>query len=372
MKYKLKHKQGRKIQIQWEGSDKWLSTGCNTLTEAREWAEKQTGQEKRIKFSEYAENFFMRTDVNSIRMRNEMNGATIREGTYIRSQYDLNLYLMPFYGNMAIEDITPRIIDEWKATMKSPAKDRKALASTTINTSLSVLSVILNSAVYDEIIKANPVKAVRYLKRDMKEKEIWSDEELEKLFPKDKESLIKIWNYYPMAVLCMIMNETGFRPSEVLALQKSCFYPQLNGIHTVGTIERYSHVYINKIKTSDSGKRYKVSILSDELTSALEGYIQSLPRGQEFLFLRPNGEYYSSNNLNYYIKRACENAGVTVHGAYTFRHNFMTRISASYDDSTVMELMGHTTWEACYDHRTPETIIRKAKAMIDNQINLKH
>ena len=372
MKYKLKHKQGRKIQIQWEGTDKWLSTGCNTLTEAREWAEKQNCTVKRIKFGEYTEDFFMRTDIGSIRMRNQMNGSDVRETSYRSFQGYLDLYLIPFFKNIPIEDITPRMIDELKMTLKKPTKNRKALSSATINTAISVLSIVLNSAVYDEIIRANPVRAVRRLKKDNIEKQIWTDDELKKLFPKDKEELIKVWKKYNMAVCCMVLYETGFRPSEALALQKSCFYPKLNGIHTVGVIDSASRTYIGKIKTFDKGKKYKVSILSDELTRTLNEFIQTLPQEQEFLFLKPNGDFVTYDDLYYYIKCACNRAGVTVHGGYTFRHNFMTRISASYDDSTVMELMGHTTWEACYDHRTPETIIRKAKAMIDNQISLKH
>lgn len=365
MKYKLKRKQGRKIQIQWEGSDKWLSTGCDTLTEAREWAERQSGQVKRVKFGEYADGFFERTDADSIMMRNKMNGSDIRESSYHFFQKILNLYLMPFFKNMAIEDITPRVIDEWKMSLKIKTKNNTTKSNSTINSALSVLSVILNSAVYDEIIKANPVKVVKYLKLETKEKPIWTDDEIQKLFPSDKESLIKIWRDYNFAVCCMVLYETGFRPSEALALQKSCFYPELNGIHTSGTIDVFTHSYIGKIKTSNKGKKYKVSIISDKLTAILKEYIEKLPQEQEFLFLRKNGDFITSVGLNHAVRQACEQAKVTVHGPYTFRHNFMTRISANLDDATVMELMGHTTWEACYDHRTPETIIRKAKAMID-------
>lgn len=365
MKYKLKHKQGRKIQIQWEGSDRWLSTGCDTLTEAREWAERQTGQVKRIKFGEYTEDFFTKTDVGSLRMRNKMNGVDVRENSYINFQNSLDLYLMPFFKNIAIEDISPRMIDEWKMSLKKQTNTRKPLANSTINGSLSVLSIVLNSAVYDEIIKANPVKAVRYLKKEDKEKPIWTEEELLKLFPEDTNKLLEIWEHHTFAVCCMVLYETGFRPSEVLALKRECFYPNLNGIYTIGSIESVTGKYINKIKTYDKGKKYKVSIISDKLTSTLMEYIKTLPQEQDFLFLRRNGDFITSTYLYYYIKCACQRAGVTVHGSYTFRHNFMTRISADLDDNTVMELMGHTTWEACYDHRTPETIIRKAKAMID-------
>lgn len=365
MKYKLKHKQGRKVQIQWEGSEKWLSTGCNTLTEAREWAEQQNGKVKRIKFGEYAKDFFLRTDVDSIRMRNKMNGVDVRESSYTVFQEFLELYLIPFFKNIPIEDITPRMIDEWKISMKKPTKERKALANTTISTGLSILSIVLNSAVYDEIIKANPVRAVRRLRKESKEKPIWTDEELQKLFPKDKDKLIEIWEFYNYAVCCLVLYETGFRPSEALALQRSCFYPKLNGIHTMGTIESRTKSYVGKIKTHDKGKKYKVSIISDELTEILKEYIATLPPEQEFLFLCRNGDFLTPPILNYYITKACKRAGITVHRSYTFRHNFMTRILASLDENTVMELMGHTTWEACYDHRTPETIIKKAKAMID-------
>lgn len=374
-KYKLRKVADRPcIQIQWEGTSKWLSTGCKTMADAREWADSQTGDgTKKIKFDSYAKCFFTDTSKTSKQIRDLMDNRAARQGTYMCNQVLTDCCIIPFFKGIDIKTITPKLIDEWKMWLRFEAKTffGKNYSVGTINRALSMLSMILDSAVYDEIISANPAKSVKRLGGSSKPKPIWKEEDIVKLFPSDENEFRKIWskkesdNGYVYGMICLTLFYTGLRPSECFALKRSNIYADMNAIHTSEVIDWYTMQPYNAIKTSNKGKKYKVCIVPEEFMKRLVRYIDSLPKEQEYLFLKKNGEYINARNIFYPIKVACNRVGIESHGAYTFRHNFITKSLSEYDRKTVMEMAGHTTYEACYDHRTPRQIIEELKAMMD-------
>lgn len=368
-RYKLRRVADRPcIQVQWDGSGRWVSTGCRTMEDAKEWAESMAGAGRKVTFGSYAEDFFMKEGVGSKRMRDEMDNKSIRLGTYYGNQHDLDNYVVPFFRNIDIREITPKLIDEWKMWLRF--KYRKSnggrLASVTINKAIYRLSTVMDSAVYDEIIQYNPVKAVAKLgTSDTKPKPIWTEDELARLFPEDEGELAAIWSDVTYMMLCMTIYNTGFRPGEVCALKRSNIYRELNGIHTSEVIDWHTRTPYNAIKTSKKGKKYKVSIVSDRFMERLCDYMDSLPPEQEYLFLKPNGDYITSETIWLRLKQVCTRAGIPFHGPYTFRHNFITRKFNEFDEKTVFEMAGHTIYEACYDHRTPEMIIENLRGMME-------
>lgn len=338
------------------------------MEDAEEWAESMVGAGKKVTFGSYAEDFFMKDGVGSKRMRDEMNNRRIRSGTYANQQVLLDNYVMPFFKGYDIRTITPKVVDEWKMWLRFRFHNKRGgnLASSTINLSMSILSMVMDQAVYDEIIATNPVKAVSKLgTSDLKPKPIWTEDELALLFPEDDSELHAIWKDAIYMMLCMTIYNTGFRPGEACALKKGNVYRELNGIHTSEVIDMYTRKPYGAIKTTNKGKKYKVSIVSDRFMKRLCDYMDSLPSEQEYLFLRPNGDHVSSRDIVSRVKVSCQRAGIPYHGPYTFRHNFITRKLNEFDEKTVLEMAGHTIYEACYDHRTPEMIIENLRGMME-------
>ncbi len=378
IRYKLRKVADRPcIQVKWEGSDKWVSTGCRTREEAREWADSQVGATtKKVLFKDYAQDFFMRTDKDSKQMRDEMDNRKAREGTYYVNQNDMDNHLMPFFRDMPLASITPKVIDEWKMWMRFDAKKKKGIgkySSSTINRALSRLSMILDSAVYDGLVQANCAKAVKRLGGSSNPKPIWTEDDLAKLFPEDDDELMAVWRNRTYAILCYVLFNTGFRPSEGCALKRSNLFEDKCGIHTAEVIDWYTKQPVGEIKTARKGKKYKVSIItSRKFWDRLNRYIATLPSEQEYLFLKRNGDFVSSANIRSYLDGACRRAGVESHGSYTFRHNFITKMMDELGDEATKELAGHTTYEVCYDHRTPEMVINSAKRMVDRARMLNH
>lgn len=368
MKYKLKERKGRNVQIMWEGTDKWLSTGCSTRFEAKQWADEQakTKKEKGITFGEYSRNFFMRKDKGSYRSIDILNGRQLTEKSYLTFQSELNCYLLGYFNKVEIIKITPVMIDDWKAWIKKRKSNTgKPYANSTINKGLGTLKRILDKAVYDGIIQYNPVNAVKKMRPEAHEKQIYTQEELYLLFNGTLEDISKRFESRTFAMIFYVLYKTGLRPNEAVALQRKNHFYDISGLFATDVIDVVTKQPRKGTKTSQKGKKYRVSVLDKETNEMLKEYIDSLPPKQEFLFLYPNGGHINTANVTYFLKKACKNIGIPYKSPYALRHNFMTRVSANYNDDTVKELMGWTGWQSCYDHRTPETIIKKAKAMIE-------
>lgn len=88
------------------------------------------------------------------------------------------------------------------------------------------------------------------------------------------------------------------------------------------------------------------------------------------MFFSINGDFISSSTSNKHFKITLIKNGIKVNGRtqYSIRHNFMTDISGTINQKDVEELMGHTGWEACYDHRTPETIVKQMRDAVASNI----
>lgn len=352
----------------WEGTDKWISTGCTTKSEAKLWADQQSGgkEKKGITFGQYAKDFFMQAGIGSYRSINTLNGRELTERTYCVYQSELDCYLMEYFEKIELSKITPIMIDDWKAWLKKKKTMFKTrYTNSTINKGLITLKIVLDKAVYDSLIQSNPARAVKKMRKENKEKNIFTQEELELLFGGTLDDISKRFESRTFAMIFYLLYKTGLRPNEALALKKENHFYDMSGLFATDVIDSISRQPRRGTKTFNKGKKYRVSLLDNETNEMLKEYISTLPTKQDYLFLYPNGDFMTSYNIYYHLKIACKNVNVPFKSPYALRHNFMTNISARYNDDTVKELMGWTGWQSCYDHRTPETIIKKAQAMIE-------
>ncbi len=130
---------------------------------------------KAVKFQELAEEWF-----------EEYARLNLRSTTYERMK-QLTHRVYPAIGHLRIDKITPR---QLQAFINSLAKDGanektgKPLAPKTIKHHLSLISDVFTYSVKMEIVPDNPCSKVTIPKGEVKEKQIYSQEELELLLNK--------------------------------------------------------------------------------------------------------------------------------------------------------------------------------------------
>ena len=356
----------------------WQSTGTKNIEEVESAVSRilcNIGKQTitGMKFSDFAKDFFNRDDEKSIRKRYERMEKNKSNEWFVARTGFLNNYLIPFFGNMQMSNITDVMIGDWYMGLIS-IRDDKPLSSGTKLMILDCLSIIMKEAKRKKLIDTNPCDSVERIAQTSQEKQPFSVDEIRRLFPNDRMKLLFIWEDFMWALYYSIMVDTGFRASEISGLKVSDIRDD-GGLYTEYSV--YNRTLRDRIKTSDKGKNYKVGTLSDYTMELLRDYKTMYGlKGDSFLFkARDNGFIYCgiSNNK---LDRACTNAGVDRNNRtqHCFRHSFDTYMLKRCDGNIlnqddVRELMAHTGYRPEYDHRTSDDIIdriMKVKPIIDS------
>ena len=356
--YKVTHRNGRNIQIMWKGTDKWVSTGCSSEAEFIIWIEQHTDK-KDVTLAKYAKDFFMRTDAHSQRADDEVRGRIKLEETYESQDSMTNQFIIPFFGNMKINQITTKMIDKWYLSLRT--KNNKQPCSIYRNYALTTLSTILDRAVYDEIIEVNPAKGVsRVVSRTTKKKPL-TKENLATLFSNIAEDRIKVWGSPFHAGFFSVFYDTGFRPCEILALEWDNVDLIKRTVYTDCIVDTKQKKIEHRIKTVNTGKTYKVGMIS-ELTASI---LSSLPRTDKYVFYKKDNRLETAVTTNYKFRQVVKKwCGRTDVSQYSLRHAFMTNLIGKVPRNVIMELMGHVKYESCYDDRDKDRVVSDMIKMI--------
>lgn len=110
-------------------------------------------------FEPYAEKFFERKSRKGW-----------KEGTIRNNRTLLNRHLLPFFGDMKIDEITLDVVQTF-FNLKMDDPDPRGKSQSNLNKMQLLLGQVLNEAVEDEIIKKNPAKSSRLVVEGIPEKE---------------------------------------------------------------------------------------------------------------------------------------------------------------------------------------------------------
>lgn len=304
---------------------------------------------KAVKFEELCEEWF-----------EEYARLNLRSTTYERLK-QLKHRIYPAIGHLRIDKITPR---QLQAFVNSLAKDganektRKPLAPKTIRHNLSLISDVFSYAVKMGIVPDNPCSKVTIPKGEVKEKQIYSQEEMAMLLGKLADEPLKYQVFF------YLMAYSGFRRGEMLGLewkdidfetgvihiQRTSNYTKARGIYTDTTKTESSVRYV-KIPSEivDILKQYKVE------QDAEREKLGSKWHDTDRLFVKFDGQPMNPQTPYGWLKEFCEKNGLPFYGIHQFRHlHTSLLIGAGIDPTTVSGLLGHsqvtTTVNLQYGH----------------------
>lgn len=225
--------------------------------------------------------------------------------------YRLRASMGPFFDNFALGEITPHMIEQYKAH-----RLESGVSKSTVNREITLLKKMFNLAIDWQLASNNPVVKVKLFSEKGTQKErILSESEEQRLLSKCPDFL--------RPIVFMALN-TGMRRGEILNLKWS----------QVDLEKRQIRVLQTK-----SGLMRMIPI-----NEPLQGVLSLLraKNGQnELVFPNPmTGKPYVE--LKKSFKQACSNAGVQELRFHDLRHTFATRlIEAGVDIITVRDLLGH-------------------------------
>lgn len=370
--FRLIRRKGRNIQVQFKGSDSWISTGYSDELNATFWARCQLRERKSkdITFGEFSEGFYTRTDERSYRAKNERKNRRYNEYYYYTMDGRLRNYILPTFSNVYLRNIDHIMIDEWFISMRRAASG-KQMASNSKNKVLMCMSYIMKEAVNLGLIESNPCEKVDKISEESNPRQPFTEEEMAIMFPEFDNTAIWVWGGLMWASYFLIMKCTGFRPGEIAGLTRSNYYPELKGIYTSQSVNSFTKEVVKRIKTTDKGMKSKIGLLSDQCCRILDKHIARMPKDQEYLFMIDGG-YLSVFTSNKHFNSFATKAGIDLKGRtqYCLRHTFQTMIAGEVEKSQIEELMGHTKYRQGYDHRDGKRRLEQLQGLRDRLSNI--
>lgn len=368
--WRLIARKGRAVQVIFDYMPgKPVSTGCDNKRDADEWAARRYARDSggsfqgtQLTLAEFAKDFFKPSDPQRFRKRQEARGYYFDDFYYTKRQGYLDNYILPAHGKCRLDSISDVMIEDFILYLKkfNPGKNEDPeLANDTKNKILSAYSDVMKEAKRQGYIKTNPCETVDRMANVGGGREPFTEEEMSRMFPEDRQQLMFIWQTLQWALYFMMIRDTGWRPGQVSGITHLNYYPEFHGIYTTGSVDSVTHKFKNSIKTTKKGQKDCIGFLSDQTVALLEEYMQYHPYDQ-YLF-KLNGEFIIPATANKHLKSSLKRAGIARAGRtqYCFRHSFQDQFIGRMPELARLILMGHTRTRKEYTHLDAEDRMRR-------------
>ena len=314
-----------------------------------------------VKFEELAEKWFV--DYARPNLRNYTYDGMTR----------VTKRVYPALGHMKVDKITSRHIQQFITDLAVNGKslrDGKPLARKTIVHHLCFISDVMTYAVKMGMISENPCSSVSIPKGTKKEKEIYTLDEVKKLFELSENAPMKYRTFFVLSVY------SGFRRAEMLGLEwKDIDFE--NNIISVRRTSNYTKAdgyYTDTTKTKTSQRSMKLPVqvmdLLKKWKSEQEKQAELMGNkwvGTDRLFTKDNGEPMFTGMPYKWLERLCEKHNLPFYGIHSLRHFYAsTLINANVDVATVSSALGHSaigTTANIYLHAFQEANARAGEAI---------
>ena len=297
----------------------------------------------------------------------------ISEKTYNSYLTALN-HLINFFGDIKVSDMKTRMINDYIATKSSE------ISTSTLDQHLTVLGIIIKSALRDDILNKDIMMGIEKPKKKKKEAYIYSEEEVGMLVKTARENASKELNLKIQLIL-----KLGLRNSEVLGLCWDAidFKNQLIHIHKITTRIKEKNEFdkvVSKVVLEDRTKTKtsnRVLRLSNQLTEELKEYkkyqLANNICDNQLLFhknSKPISEETFSNDFKKFLKKY-NLPETTVHGLRHFYGSLLIKNGRPITE--VSKNMGHSSpaiTTSIYAHELEDVTKKSAELMDDLYANI--
>ncbi len=290
-----------------------------------------------MKFEELAEKWF-----------EEYARLNLRNTTYERMK-QVTKRVYPAIGYMKVNKITSRHIQQFVNDLVFNGKNMqtgKPLARKTVIHHLSFISDVFSYAVKMSMVPDNPCSRVSIPKGERKEKEIYSIEDIERLFELlEEDAPLK----YRVCIILAVYS--GFRRGEIMGLEWKDvdFNDNIISVRRTSNYTKANGYYTDTTKTRKSQRSLKfpemVMNLLKELKADQERQAKLMGSkwiDSDRLFIKDNGEPLFCGMPYLWLERFCKKHKIPFYGLHSIRHFFASSlIHANVDIAAVSSALGH-------------------------------
>jgi integrase len=260
-------------------------------------------------------------------LRYTEHDRAIKPSTLTDYRSIISAHLLPAFGAMRLEEITPEKIERWRACVASA--NGSALSNRTKNKLLVLLHGVFRRAQKVYGLPRNPVSEVeRHPQRSSDDIEVFSIEEV--------HALVRAAASEQDAAIYLTAAFTGLRRGELVALR-------WRDVDFAASAIRVRASYAGgALTTPKSGHVRSVPMAADVAeTLARLGQRQRWISQDDLVFPGELGGYLDASALRRRYDRALRRAALRPLRFHDLRHTFGTRMIARADIRRVQEWMGH-------------------------------
>ncbi len=229
--------------------------------------------------------------------------------------------LLPAFGAMRIEEITPTVIERWLDSIERSANTRtKALV---------LLHGIFQRARKVWGLRFNPAAEVE-------KPSLQRSGDIDVFSPEEVWALVRAAASEQDAALFLTAAFTGLRRGELLALR-------WRDVDFAGSVIRVRASYTERVLTTPKSGKVRSVPMAPDVASALAqlGRRERFTSDDDLVFVGQVGSYLDGSALRRRYDATLERAGLRKLRFHDLRHTFGTRMIAKADIRRVQEWMGH-------------------------------
>lgn len=308
----------------------YRSTGERTKAKALDYVLEQRdkgklGQKDRCMMSlkDFTEDFFVYERCPIVRNA-VMHGKHVTKATCDTRRRALDLHILPHLGKLPVSSVTKARINTW--LIELPSKDKVSMS--TANGSYDCLRQVMDEAVRQGLIHANPCDKVERLGNDSKRRDAFTVKEVWQILGEPED-----WSNILVRLMCFTAAMTGMRVGEVRALKPECITD--TAIHI-----KASYSEMDGYKTPKNGKE-RVAPIPPELRDQLRFFS---PKDGGYIFRVVGEKPISNDYVNRVLKRRMKDTGIDGKGKsfHSFRSFFNTEMEAdNVNEAIIRSVIGH-------------------------------
>ncbi|MGN1401619.1 MAG: tyrosine-type recombinase/integrase [Bacillus sp. (in: firmicutes)] len=282
----------------------------------------------------------------------------VKETTLENKKFLINGKILPFFGKIPLNEISPTDIRKWQNSLTSFRDENgQPYSQTYLKTIQNQLTAIFNYAVKYYDLKENPChKAGGMGKKNADAMQFWTTDEFARF--------IEVMKDRPMSyAMFMTLYYTGMREGELLALTPADINLEQSTITVNKNFQRVNGK--NMITTPKTPKSTRIITMPEGLRSCLETFMAQCYDLQPDDRLFPLYKSYLSREMAYGEKKS----GVKHIRVHDLRHSHASLlVEMGFSPLLIAERLGHervqTTMEI-YSHLYPNKQAEVAKQLDD-------
>jgi integrase len=289
-------------------------------------------------------------------MKRTEEGAVVSKKIASQHRAHLSNYIIPKFGALLLTEIKPRMFEDWRRGLK--------LSNATRNHIRNTFKLVMEQALYDELVLTNPIAITRPLSKHVfVRRDVFTPDEIKTLFPSSTSELTEVWGTYEFAVIFLVLASTGMRSGEVRAMTwQQVHLPEKS-------------IYVDRAINCDGGvgptksKKNRVVLLPETVVAHLAcWHHQSAPSsGEDYVFPgQSDGCPLSKEWIIERFYRALRKVGINQNKdrnlvPHSFRHSFISQLANELPPEVINLLSGHSTdqMRLRYTHSTSAELLKR-------------